>query len=80
MSLDKKGFAEVIDSAINECKNISSVNKNLVLNENVSSDSVEYKYNKCIEKAFVKPKVFCRLTQSKKRIPTHSFSKFFDYF
>jgi len=50
MSLDKKGFAEVIDSAIIECKNISSYNKNLVLNENVSSDSVEYKYNKCIEK------------------------------
>ena len=50
MTLDKKGFAEIINSAINEYKNINSYNKNLVLNENISSDSIEYKYNKCIEK------------------------------
>lgn len=53
MSLDKKGFAEIIESAINECKCISSRNKyfaeNVYLSNNVVDD-IEYKYNKYMKK------------------------------
>ena len=53
MSLDKKGFAEIIVNAINECKNISNYSRNYLINltvQNNEIDNVEYKYNKYMEK------------------------------
>lgn len=44
MALDKKGFAEIIESAINECKCISEYNRNFAQNAYLSNDNVEYKY------------------------------------
>lgn len=53
MSLDKKGFAEIVESAISECKTV--IARNGIIHENgyLSTDEasgVEYKYNKYIEK------------------------------
>ena len=52
MSLDKKGFAEIVESAINECKKITEQNKSLVTSAylSTSQDDISYKHNKYMKK------------------------------
>ena len=53
MSLDKKGFADIIESAIKELKNINKNSKsdaeNIYLSKEETND-IQYKFNKYIEK------------------------------
>lgn len=52
MSLEKKGFAEIVESAINECKKITEQNKSLVTSAylSTSQDDISYKHNKYMKK------------------------------
>lgn len=52
MSLDKKGFAEIVESAINECKKITAQNKTLVTNAYLSNNAndITYKHNKYMKR------------------------------
>lgn len=51
MSLDKKGFAEIVEFAINECRKITKQNKTLATNAYLSNnDDNVYKHNKYMKK------------------------------
>ena len=52
MSLDKKGFAEIIENAISECRTISINSRTFNANAHLTdeTDNVGSKYNRYIEK------------------------------